>query len=356
MGNQLSGWAVAIASVGVSLTVTVTAIALQSAPGGGAPDYRAPRTPWGAVDLQGILDPASMTPLQRPEKYANREFLTAEEVRALEAEAIANPGRNARLKDAFEDLAGAYNDVFTHRRTNYARTRRTSLIIDPPDGRIPPLTPQAQAARAKASQATRTSGRTVSDEGRSVSFGVDADEDALVTRTGGFDGPEDRRNDRCLGIGMPATGSVMRLVQSQNTVAIYYEYAIGGGAYRQIPLDDRPHLPPNVRLKYGDSVGRWEGDTLVVDTTNFNRETVYQGSSEHLHLIERFTRTAPDLIMYHLTVEDPTVFTRSWTQEIPLVILSNKANQIFESACHDGNYSMVGILAGARELEREKAS
>jgi hypothetical protein len=281
------------------------------------------------------------------------QFLTEEEITALEAAAVANPGRNARLDNPFEDLAGAYNDVFTHRRTNYARTTRSSLIIDPADGRIPPLTPAAKAAR-EAAAARLAAGRagSVSDAARKVSYGVDADEAAVQARTGGYDGPEDRRNDRCLGIAIPAT-SPLRLVQSPDSVSIYYEYAIGGGAYRHVFLDGRPHLPPAIRQKHGHSVGRWEGDTLVVDTTNFSRETRYHGASEHLHLIERFTRAGDDLLLYQITVDDPTVFTRTWTQEVPMNGLSNRENMLYESACHEGNYSLTSILAGARALEKE---
>ena len=306
------------------------------------------RTPWGDPDLQGIWDGSSIMPLERPEKFAGREFLTDEEVAALEAESVANPGRDARLDEALEDLAGAYNDVYTHRRDNYARTRRTSRIIDPPDGKLPPLTPEAQAARDQARErATRQV--AVTDAGRSVSFGVDAAISDTIRRTGAFNGPEDRHRDRCMGISIPAT-SPMRIVQSPDRVSIYYEYAIGGGAHRSIPLDGRSHLPPNVRQKLGDSVGRWEGDTLVVDTTNFSSEArLPAGASENLHLIERFTPAADDMLLYHITVDDPTVFTRTWTQEVPLDELSNEENLIFESACHEGNhYAMLGILAGAR--------
>jgi hypothetical protein len=330
---------------------------IVTASGGGEGDRKAPRTPWGHPDLQGIWDGSSITPLERPEKYADREFLNDEEVAALEAAAVANPGRNARLSNAFEDLAGAYNDVFTHRRTNYARTKRTALIIDPPDGRIPPLTPEALAAREQTA-ARRTAGpagkqrSTISDEARNVSFGVDADEAAVQARTGTYDGPEDRRNDRCLGIAIPAT-SPLRVVQSEHAVSIYYEYAIGGGAYRSIALDGRPHPPSSLRQKLGHSVGRWEGDTLVVDTTNFSGEGRYQGSDRNLHLIEKFRRVADDMLLYTITVDDPTVFTRPWTQEVPLNLLSNKENQLYESACHEGNYSLTGILAGARALEKE---
>jgi hypothetical protein len=139
-------------------------------------------------------------------------------------------------------------------------------------------------------------------------------------------------------------------------VSIYYEYGPHGGAYRTIPVDGRPHLPAQIRQWLGDARGRWEGDTLVVDTANFTNETNYQGSRENLHLVERFTRAAPDLIMYRVTIDDPTVFTRSWTIEVPLTRQDDKANKIYDTPCYEGNYALLGILAGIRAVEKEKAA
>jgi hypothetical protein len=123
-----------------------------------------------------------------------------------------------------------------------------------------------------------------------------------------------------------------------------------------VALDQRPHPPKQIRQWLGHSVGRWEGDTLVVDTTNFTDKTDFEGSRQNLHLIERYTRVAPDMIIYRVTIDDPTVFTRSWTIELPLTKSDDKANAIFEAACHEGNYSMTSILAGARAQEREQAA
>jgi hypothetical protein len=141
-------------------------------------------------------------------------------------------------------------------------------------------------------------------------------------------------------------------VQSPGTVSIYYEYGPHGGAFRTIPLDGRPHLPSGIRQWLGDARGRWDGDTLIVDTTNFSDRTNYEGSRGNLHLTEHFTRVGPDFVMYLVTVEDSTVFTRPWTMEIPLTLQDGRANRIFESACHEGNYALTGILAGARAEER----
>jgi hypothetical protein len=342
-GRFLGALCAVMAVIGLML---MPGVAGQGSGSGAAPSTNgeggtAPRTPWGAPDLQGIWDGSTMTPLERPEKFADREFLTDAEVKALEAEAIAEPGRNARAeRGSHVDVEGAYNDVFTHRRTNVVKTRRTSLVIDPPNGRIPRVVTEAE----RAANARARGGR-----GR---FGTHytVDTENVVA-----DHPEQRRSDRCLGITIPATASMMRIVQNPTAVGIYYEYAIAGGGYRSIALDGRPHLPGQLRQRLGHSVGRWEGETLVVDTTNFTTGTNYQGSREHLHLVERFTRTAADTIMYRITVEDSTAFTTPWTLEVPLMKRDEKKNEIFESACHEGNYSMTGILAGARALEQERA-
>ncbi len=317
--------------------------------------FKVPRTPWGHPDLQGIYDGASMTPQARPEKFKDREFLTAEEVAALEKGAIENPGRNARAeRGTHADLEGAYNDVFTHRRQNYGRTRRTGLIIDPPDGKMPALTADGQA-RQKALLARRgPRGEAggpppVGLDGKPLPYGIDT-EDVKA------DNPEDRTPDRCMGVNVPATGSAQRLVQGPDSVMIYTEYAIGGGAYRTIDLKRRAHPPSSFRQKTGDSVGWWEGDTLVIETTNYSAEGGYAGANVNLKLTERLTRVANDLILYRITADDPTTWTKTWTVEVPINMLSNKENLIYESACHEGNISMTGILGGARALEKEKAA
>jgi hypothetical protein len=307
-----------------------------------APSNRgnAPRTPWGDPDVQGDWSAGYLlTPLERPAKFAGKEFLTDAEVAELEREQATNPGRNRRSeRGSVSDVEGAYNDVFTGRGTKVVRSKRTSLIVDPPDGRIP-FTSEGQKRRPV---------RVVDPE----------------AGPGGIaDNPEDRRNDRCVGMTLPVdfgsaavSGGFVRVVQTAGAVTIFYENGHHGGAYRTIPLDSSPHLPPHIRLRLGDARGHWEGDSLVVDTTNFTDETNYQGSKENLHLVERFTRTSPNEFIYRVTISDPTTFTRPWTIEVPYTLADSKKNQVFESACHEGNYAMVGILAGARALEREKAA
>ncbi len=303
-------------------------------------EWSTPRTPWGDPDLQGDWNAGYLlTPLERPAKFADREFLTDEEVAALEREQAVNPGRNKRAeRGSVADVEGAYNDAFTGRGTKVVRTKRTSLIVDPPDGKIP-LTPEGQKRRPV---------RVVNPE---------------AGPAGVADNPEDRQNDRCLGMTIPVdfgsaatSGGFIRVVQGAGVVTIFYENGHHGGEYRTIPLDGSPHLPALIRLRLGDARGRWDRDTLVVDTTNFSDRTNYQGSKENLHLVERFTRTSRDQFLYRVTISDPMAFTKPWTIEVPYTLSDGRKNEVYESACHEGNYAMVGILAGARALEREKAS
>ncbi len=308
------------------------------------------RTPWGDPNLQGIWSSGYVeTAMERPKEFGGREFLTDADVKAAIDRIRAGEDHSVggtKSTQAKEGDTGGYNTIFSGRPREVIRTRRTSYIIDPPDGQIPHKPEvRKKALEEKAMSRSGAAGSVLEDNER------------------GGEGPEDRPNDRCRGFALPhqfthaeAGGAHHRIVQSQGSVSIYYEYGPHGGAYRTIPLDGRPHLPSSVRQWLGDPVGRWEGETLVVDTTNFTNQTNFYGARENLHLVERFTRLAPDLIMYHATIEDPTVFTRPWTIEVPLSKKDEKANQIFESVCHEGNYSLTGILAGARAREKETAA
>jgi hypothetical protein len=330
-------------SDGGAQTQSATGPATGQAAGSG---WKAARTPWGEPDLQGIWSSGYIdTPLERPDKLQGHEFFTDEEVRAEEKRMLDRQDHSTGGPLATTPKpgdTGAYNTIFSGRGREVIRTRRTSLMVDPPDGKIP-WKPELRDRVAKEMRGLRTG----------VASAVQEDNDK-------GDGPEERPNDRCQGLTLPhvygtaeAGGAPNRIVQSRGFVSIYYEYGPHGGSYRTIPVDGRPHLPPQIRQWLGDSRGRWEGDALVVDTTNFTSETNYQGSRENLHLVERFTRAAPDLIMYRATIEDPTVFTRSWTIEVPLTRQDDKANRIYEAACHEGNYALLGILAGIRAGEKE---
>lgn len=295
-------------------------------------DWTPARTPWGAPDLQGIWDSKTQTPLERPDEFADKEFLTEEEVAALEKKTVEAEGRDERAEaGTVADVEGAYNDAFsTFYAAKVVGTGRTSLIVDSPDGKIP-YTPEARE-RAEARATSRQPDRTHTQA----------------------DGPEDRPSDRCMGFTIPCTSPLCafaRLVQTPDSVALYYEAGHWGGAYRTIPLDGRPHAPSHVRQWLGDSRGHWEGDTLVVETTNFTAQNTFQGASQDMQLVERFTRVQPDVLMYRATVEDPATFTEPWTIEMTWQLGDNQDNLIYESACHEGNYALTSILAGARVLE-----
>jgi hypothetical protein len=333
-------------SDGGAQTQSAAGVSNGSAAGNGS---KAARTPWGEPDLQGIWSSGYIEiPLERPEKFQGREFLTEEEVQAetkrLASRQDHSTGGPLEISTKQGDI-GSYNTIFSGRGREVIRTHRTSLVIDPPDGKIP-WKPELRDRVATEIKTLRTN----------VASKVPEDNDK-------GDGPEDRPNDRCRGLTLPhvygtaeAGGAPVRIVQSAGIVSIYYEYGPHGGAYRQIPVNGRPHLPPQIRQWLGDPSGRWEGDTLIVDTTNFSNQTNYQGSRENLHLVERFTRAGPDLIMYRATIEDPTVFTRSWTIEVPFTKQDDKANLIFETPCYEGNYALIGILAGIRAIEKEQGT
>ena len=294
----------------------------------------APRTPWGHPDFQGTWTNATLTPLQRPAELGDKEFFTAEELAEFAAErrAATNADRPLRPGDV-----GSYNDVFFERGASGVHTGRTSLVIEPRDGRIPALTPAAQAAveartaHMAAHPADRPSDRWLTE--RCILFG------AAVPML-----PEPYNNN-------------YRIFQTPDHVVILVEM---NHEPRVIPLDGRPHTSPSIVQWIGDSRGRFEGDTLVVETRNFkfNEQSRFgvgwlNGiSDENLRVVERFTRTGADTIMYQATIEDPTIFVSPWTVEIPLV---PSDGPVFEVACHEGNFGLANILSGHRAEERARA-
>jgi len=327
----------------VVLTVVIALVALVSipvaaqAPKASAKAWNPPRTANGKPDLQGIWNYSTLTPMERPRELAGKIFFSVEEAAEYEKRAIQN--RNVDLNRETkptarvingtvetEDLASAYNEFWWDRGTKVVKTRRTSLVIDPPDGKIPALTPQAQKRMAALEEPNQRLA----------------------------EGPEDRPlSERCIvrpnsGPPMTPTGynNNFQLIQVPGYVVIFNEQIHDA---RIIPTDGRPHLPQNMRLWMGDSRGHWEGDTLVVDTTNFTGKTNFRGSGENMHLVERFTRTDPDTLLYEFTVDDPQSFTRRWTAQIPMTM---SRDPIYEYACHEGNYSMFTTLSSARALEK----
>ena len=289
---------------------------------------QAPRTPDGKPDLQGVWTSATLTPLERPADLGNKQFFTKEEAVQWTRQFLQNNNRDRRDGPAQVDVGRAYNEFWFSRGDAVVPTLRTSLIIDPPDGRIPALTPDGQQRAAARAERQRLHPA---------------------------DGPEDRSlAERC--INWPVAGPPMipggynnnyQIVQGPGYVTVVVEMIHD---VRTIPTDGRPHLPATVRQWMGDPRGHWEGNTLVVDTTNFTDKTNFRGSGENLHLIERFTRTGPNQLMYEFTVNDPASFTRPWTVQIPM---AKTDGPLFEYACHEGNYGMEGMLRGARQQERE---
>ncbi len=324
------------------------------------------KTPWGEPDLQGIWTDESDTPLQRPAKYANQEFFTEAQRAELDKERAALLGRNRRVERGTElDVAGAYNAVFLSIKHTGART---SMIVDPPDGRIPAKTPEAQKIAA-ADQEFRLAllQATETCKTKSVAcIGGKYDPKASplraeppprynTARMNRHDGPEDGAlPDRCLTGGLPEFGtayggSFRRIVQTPGGISMFYDVGQGQGWQRNIVMNGSPHLPASIRQWYGDSRGHWEGNTLVIDVTNFSRKTDFQGSRENLHLVERWTRTGPTSLEYVVTIEDPTVWTRPWTVKQEFTKQSDQENKTYyEPRCVEGNYALPALLLGAR--------
>ena len=340
MNHRLFG-SIGIPAVVLAAVLPAPLPVVGQATSSAAKTWTPPRTPAGRPDLQGLWTMATFTPLERPAHLAGKEFFTEEEAaelrRVFTAEGVDPLARTAineedeekrrnRLRQSKESIHYDNAIWLATTRPKGLSSRRTSLIVDPPDGRIPPLTPEA-----KKREADRAAAR-------------------------GFDSHETRPlAERCIvwrheGPPMlpPSYNDVLQIFQAPGYVAILQEMSNNG--VRIIPLDGRPHLPANIRQFPGDSRGRWEGDTLVVDTTNFTDKTHFRGSTEALHVVERFTRVDADTILYEFTVEDPTSWTKPWSAEIPMM---KTEGPLYEYACHEGNYDLSNILRIARALEKE---
>jgi hypothetical protein len=334
-----------------------------------APPPAAPlETPWGEPDLQGIWTDENDTPLQRPAKYANQEFFTAAQRAELNDARAAVLGEDRRAARGSEnDVASGYNSAFWSWKRIGART---SLIADPPNGRIPPLTPQAQqvaAAEREFRLALLQSTATCKAEAATCAGGKYDPTPSLrraeppprynTARINRNNGPEDSTlAERCLTGGLPEfggpTGSFRRIVQTPGGISMFYDVGQGQGWQRNIVMDGSPHLPANIRQWYGDSRGHFEGGTLVIDVTNFSRKADFQGSRENLHLVERWTRTSQTTLEYVVTIEDPTVWTRPWTVHQEFSRQSEEENRLYyEPRCIEGNFGLPGLLHGRRMEE-----
>jgi hypothetical protein len=368
----LGSLGLATAAVAWLATGPLAAQAARPAPTPAAKAGASPRTPDGKPDLSGFYDVATMTPVERPAGI-DRLVLTPQEAAAMEkyeyerqvkndapinADRTAPPvgGETTTGKSYLEYLerfgggvVGGYNNFWLAGGMKVIRVDgqpRSSLVIDPPDGKVPTMKPEA----AKRNAAFAAGG----------AVSPDANEGAAAGPPGAFDGPELRPlAERCL-LGFGSTSgpptlpnyfynNMKQIVQTKDTVLILNEMVHDARVIRM----NAEHLPSSIRRWMGDSVGKWEGDTLVVDTTNFTSKTQFRGSGEQLHVVERFTRTGPKTILYRFTVEDPSTWDRSWTGEYPW---NATDENLYEYACHEGNYSLGGMLRGAREKESEDAA
>ena len=287
-----------------------------------------PRTPWGAPDLQGVWDFRSLTPMERPEELADTETFTAEQAAEFAEETIRTRSRD----NDTSDRVVPYNDFWFDEGTSVT-TERTSLVVDPPDGRIPPLTQEAMDRRQALEEARAGVGGHEPTEG---GFVEDLGPGGLQVRCilGFNSGPP---------MAPSAYNNNMQLLQTENMVVLFAEMNHDA---RFVYLDDRPELDADIRQWHGDSRGYWDGDTLVVETKNFLRETNFQrgATSQHLTLTERFTRVSDGVLQYDVTVDDPTVWTTAWTYSVPM---QRNDQPLYEYACHEGNYGIYNILAGA---------
>jgi hypothetical protein len=360
----------------MAVTAVVMSVALAMSMAGqttaSAQSGQALKTPWGEPDLQGIWAIEYQVPLQRPEKFKNKEFFSDAELAALDKERSAKPfgfGDKRAERGTERDLAGAYDSrVFlSHRHAG----RRTSLIVDPPDGRLPAFTPQV-LQRQK--------------ELREWQLDLIRSTESCKQHWRGCEGgtynavPSDRRNDafkyyplnginradqvedhglgmRCLSANLPdfataLVGGYWFIAQSPGAMSIFYDTGQGQGWHRPIPIDGSAHLPPSIRLWWGDSRGHWEGNTLVIDVTNFSVKNEFMGSRENRHVVERWTRANPTTIEYAVTLDDPTTWVKPWTAKQEFVKQNDKDNRIYkEPRCVEGNYSIFGMLSGARNKD-----
>ena len=357
------------------LFAAVTIVSLASGPVAGQSqpattgDWTPSRTPWDHPDLQGIWANDTSTPLERPHAFGGKEFLTEEERAAYTAQRQGlreNADRRDSSPGSVTDVGRAYGALW--RPVPGDAIARTSLVVDPPDGRVPALTPQARERYTAWAEAKGLFGSAANPEGslwnggRTDSAPEDGTEGGVDGRGSRADNPEDRRlSERCI-IWSPLPrlpggyNNHYRIVQTPEHVVIELEMMHDA---RVIPLDGGPHAPAPIRRWLGDPRGHWEGDTLVVDTTNFTDKAPFKGSFEGLHLVERFTRVDANTINYEVTVDDPATWTKPWTAAFPLRNLQalmggvdqQQVPQMFEYACHEGNYGLAGQLSGARATE-----
>jgi hypothetical protein len=360
-----------VESLVVAAVVAVLVIVLQLTAGGQGSAARAGAggsgaaltNAWGQPDLQGIWFDEFNTPLERSAQYANREFFTDEERAALDDARSGNIGRNRRVeRGSQQDVAGAYNAVFTSVKPT---GRRTALVVDPPNGRIPALTPQMQERNRRDREfrlALLQNTDTCKNKMPGCNGGTYGPPSARFNEVAEYyntqrmnrhDGPEDQSlGDRCMLGREPDLNGFRRIVQGPDSVAIGIDTGQGQG-YQRIVYLTGTHPPSHIRLRHGDSRGRYEGNTLVVETTNFSPKWPYRGAAENLTLVERYTRLDATTLEFAVTITDPTVWTAPWTVKQELRMQSDEQNRIYyEPRCHEGNYGLPALLIGARVDEK----
>jgi hypothetical protein len=334
------------AAAAVMLVVSGAALAQKDSSGAAklaAEHWSVPRLADGHPDLQGIWTNKSVTPFERPPELGNKEFFTPEEAKEFMQRTLERGDRDNRTDDV-RDVLNAYNGFWWDSGTKVLPNMRTSIVVDPPDGRIPPLTPARRAALDAERKAV---------EAR-------CEEPGCATANSGTLAPADEPQaldlmTRCISFGtavpmLPtAYNNNYQIVQTDGAIAIDTEMV---HQVRRIPTDGGPHLPAHVRQWFGDPRGHWDGDTLVVETTNFKGEFFGRmaAADENLRVMERFTRVAPDIVLYRFSVDDPTAWTQPWSGEIPLTRIDGL---LYEYACHEGNRGMQNILRAARQDARE---
>jgi hypothetical protein len=361
-------------SVEASAAIAAAFIVADLAPAASA-ETPALKTPWGEPDLQGIWTDENDTPFQRSAKYANREFFTDAERAEFDVLRSTLRGRDNRGNRGSErDVSGAYNNVWGGLKRTGART---SMIVDPPNGRVPPLVPEAEKAgladrdfRNVLMRATQTCKLQLPgcaggqfDPVPAVALRDEKPPRYNTARMNRHDDVEDGAlADRCLVPGLPefgagnGGGSFRRIVQTPGGIAIAYDVGQGQGWQRSIVMNGSPHLHASIRQWFGDSRGHWEGDTLVIDVTNFSAKTDYRGSRENLHLVERWTRTGPATLEYVAIIEDPTVWAHPWTVKQEFTRQNEQENRVYyEPRCVEGNIGFPTIMKAARQEDREFA-
>ena len=359
-------------SLGVATVLAALVFLLQMSAGGQgqgeggatAPAGPVPKIASGHPDLQGIWLDEFQTPLERAEQYANREFLTDEERQQQDDDRSGNIGRNRRVeRGSQQDVAGAYNAVFTSAKPT---GRRTSMVVDPPNGRIPALTPEMQE-RNRLDREFRLALLQNTDTCKSKApacnggtYGPPSPRLAEIPlfyntqRMNRHNGPEDQSlGDRCMLGREPDFNAFRRIVQGPESVAIGIDTGQGQGYQRVVYLTGK-HPPSSIRLRHGDSRGKYEGNSLVVETTNFSPKWPFRGAAENLTLVEKFTRIDAKTLEYQVTVTDPTVWTAPWTVRQEMKMQPDDQNRIYyEPRCHEGNYGLAALLIGARLDEKK---